>query len=257
MKTILLDKKLGQTPLQAIQEWKAANPEYADTPASYAGRLDPMAEGKLLILLGDECKKQDQYIGLDKEYEIEVLLGVASDTGDVLGMVHASASTNSASPTPDEIRAALDAEIGSHARKYPIFSSKTVNGKPLFLYALEGTIDSIKIPEHIETIHSIDLLEQTQLDASNLRSRIENMLALAPTSSEPSKVLGADFRIKEVHASWDAVFTHTCERALPILKLTVSCASGTYMRSLAARIGKALDTDALALSIRRTRIGAY
>ena len=83
--------------------------------------------------------------------------------------------------------------------------------------------------------------------------RVTSLLALAPTSDEPSKALGADFRIDAVKKSWRQVFAHP--RSYQVLSLTVSCGSGTYMRSLAARIGASLGTRALALSIRRTRIG--
>jgi tRNA U55 pseudouridine synthase TruB len=40
----------------------------------------PMASGKLLVLLGEECKHQENYHSLDKEYEFSVLLGIGSDT---------------------------------------------------------------------------------------------------------------------------------------------------------------------------------
>ena len=83
------------------------------------------------------------------------------------------------------------------------------------------------------------------------------LLALAPVSDEPSKVLGADFRIKEVKDSWQKVFEEVPYREFQILRLRVIAGSGTYMRSLAGRIGKSLSTKALALSIRRTKIGKY
>jgi tRNA pseudouridine(55) synthase len=249
MKYVMLDKPIGKTPLETIQEWKAANPEYAEIPASYAGRLDPMASGMLLVLLGDECKKKDEYIGLDKEYEIEILLGVGSDTGDILGIVHA-ASPVSAPLDQDLITKVLKTEIGSHSLPYPAFSSKTVGGKSLFMYALEGSINSITIPEHIETIYDIKFLGLEEVPLDTIKERISSLLARAPKSDEPSKQLGADFRIDAVRSSWDVSFEPV------VVKLRVSCGSGAYMRTLAQRIGQALGTEALALSIHRTRIGA-
>lgn len=247
---VLLDKKIGQTPLEAIDAWKAHHSRYADVPASYAGRLDPMASGKLLILLGDECKKQKEYTGLDKTYEIEVLLDVGSDTGDILGIIEGN--EESTTITKKKILEIIKAELGTHTVPYPIYSSKTVAGKPLFLYALEGTLGTIEIPMHEETIYSIRYRGTYSLSTARLERRITSLLALAPTSIEPSKALGADFRIEKVRESWSRVFAH--ERSYPVLKLRVACGSGTYMRSLAMRIGKALGTRALALSIRRTKI---
>jgi len=250
----MLHKRIGQTPLEAIQEWKAMNPAYAAVPASYAGRLDPMASGLLLVLLGDECKQPARYRGLDKEYEIEVLLDVGTDSGDVLGIaVGMPAQTK---PGEASLRPFLRSEIGTHLRPYPSFSSKTVDGVPLFLHALQGTLDSITIPEHAETIYRIRLESISSLSSAQLHEQVAAQLAVAPRSDEPSKVLGADFRINEVRASWDEIDAAPA-REFALLRLRVTCGSGAYMRSLATRIGSALNTRALALSIRRTRIGTY
>jgi tRNA U55 pseudouridine synthase TruB len=253
---VVLDKKVGDTPLMALQAWKAANPVYKDVPASYAGRLDPMAEGKLLILLGEECKRQKAYTGLDKEYEIEILLDVGSDTGDALGLVEYSGQETQI-PARLNLAGIWENERGSHMRAYPQFSSKTVNGKPLFLHALEGTINDIEIPQHPEHIYAISLLESTVTNERALRARIDAFLAKVPKTDEPSKMLGADFRIDAVQASWNKAFDSMPKRNFAVLKLRVVCGTGAYMRSLAGRIGDELGTNALALSIKRTKIGKY
>lgn len=250
-KKVLLEKRVGETPLQTIQRFTASHPRYQSVPATYAGRLDPMASGKLLVLFGEECKKKENYLGLDKEYVIEILLGVGSDTGDVLGVVTSGAQV--ALPPKKDLLTLLDKEIGTFIRHYPIYSSKTVNGKPLFLYALEDTLDTIDIPTHNETIYRILLLDSTTVSTSLLRTHIRNTLSLAPISLEESKRRGEDFRIESVQGSWDKVLT--TDREYPILKLRVRCGSGAYMRTLAGRVGEALGTSALALSIHRTRIG--
>lgn len=250
---IVLEKNVGETPLMALASWKEANPDYKDVPASYAGRLDPMASGKLLILLGEECKKQKEYTGLDKEYEIEVLLDAGSDTGDALGLVDYHEKETSIDPKV--LGEIYRAEEHVYMRKYPVFSSKTVNGKPLFMYALEGTLDTIDIPSHEEEVYGIEDLGLERVSAEALKERIASFLEKTPKSDEESKALGADFRIDAVRASWGALFAMAGERDFSVLKLRVAAASGTYMRSLAARLGKMLGTTGLALSIHRTRIG--
>jgi len=253
---VIIEKLVGETPLMAIGRWKEENPEYKDVPASYAGRLDPMASGKLLVLLGEECKRQKEYTKLDKEYEIDVLLDVGSDTGDALGLVEYSGKTT---PVDNFSRLGeiLRAEEGSRTHLYPVFSSKTVNGKPLFMYALEGTLGSIDIPTHEERIYRIKYRSLTSLLASKLSQRVTEFLKNVPKSDEPSKALGADFRIDAVRASWDRLFRETGECEFAVLSLRITCGPGTYMRSLAPRIGEAFGTRALALSINRTKIGRY
>ncbi len=252
---VVLDKKVGETPLSAIHAWRIKNLEYKNVSASYAGRLDPMASGKLLILLGDECKRQREYTNLDKEYEIEVLLDIGSDTGDVLGIPEYSSQTT----TPDErvtVNTLRD-ELGEHLREYPKFSSKTVNGKPLFLYALEGKLKDIEIPKHFERIFKIKLINLYMISCKELAGRISRLLDYVQRTDEPSKRMGEDFRVDSILEKWEQLFESSHERNFTVIRLKVICGSGTYMRSLAGRIGKSLRTEALTLSIRRTKIGKY
>jgi len=84
---ILLNKPLGMTPLEAIREFQRKNPKYQTTKLSFAGRLDPMAEGLLLVLEGEENKDRKRFENLDKTYEFSILFGVTTDTYDLLGKI--------------------------------------------------------------------------------------------------------------------------------------------------------------------------
>jgi tRNA pseudouridine55 synthase len=252
---VVIDKRVGETPLMALEAWKRRTPAYARVPTSYAGRLDPMASGSLLVLLGEECKQQRAYTDLDKEYEIEVLLDVGSDTGDVLGLPKSGGHETRVSE--ESVARALARECGAHSRAYPAFSSKTVGGKPLFLHALEGSLSQVDVPEHIERIYRIKSAGVYSLPSPELAERVSTLLARVPHTLEPSKRLGEDFRVDAISAEWARLFAEMPKRDFTVLRLRVTCASGTYMRSLAGRIGETLGTEALALSIKRTRIGKY
>ncbi len=251
----MLQKRVGETPLAALRAWQAAHPEVASAPVSYAGRLDPMASGKLLVLVGDECKRQAAYTKLDKEYEVEILLDVSSDTGDVLGLPHYANTVSH--PQGRAITRALAQEVGVHECAYPVFSSKTVKGKPLFMYALEGSLSMITVPTHEERIYSIQLLSIRTEASATLREHILKLLELVPRTSEPSKELGENFRVEVIRPQWEKLLGDMLPRDFVILRVRVACGSGAYMRSLASRIGESLGTKALALSISRTTIGRY
>jgi tRNA pseudouridine55 synthase len=83
---ITVYKNLGETPLQCLERYRLEAGIEAGVPMTYAGRLDPMAEGDMIILVGEECKGKDKFLPLRKEYEMEVLLGVETDTYDLLGI---------------------------------------------------------------------------------------------------------------------------------------------------------------------------
>ena len=88
MESVLnLYKERGETPLERIERFRKTHPEYRKLPMSYAGRLDPMAEGVLLVLVGEENRNRETHLSLTKKYEFDVLFGFATDTYDVLGVL--------------------------------------------------------------------------------------------------------------------------------------------------------------------------
>ncbi len=260
-------KELGETPLQALERLREQEGIGVDVPMTYAGRLDPLAEGELLVLIGEECKKKDEYLRLDKEYEVEVLLGVQTDTGDVMGIVDTTTKQGLDAPTArsnlavEEIEGALSEFVGKIAWPYPVFSSKTVRGKPLFLWALEGKLNEVEIPIRESEIYELELLSipSVKLGVSELRNVVHQKInSVRPVSENvESKRLGEDFRREDVLANWASFFTSAKEQQVTefkIIKVRCKCSSGTYMRTLAQKAGEELGTSALALSIVRTNI---
>ena len=79
-------KPIGISPLGAIKALKEKYPELKNEKMTYAGRLDPLAEGALLILAGNAVHEKEKYLKLDKEYEGEILFGFTTDTYDILGL---------------------------------------------------------------------------------------------------------------------------------------------------------------------------
>jgi tRNA pseudouridine55 synthase len=86
IRTIILYKEISETPLECVKRFVKSNPEFENIKMGYAGRLDPMAKGLLLILVGDENKNKIKYEKLDKEYVFEVLFGISTDSYDILGI---------------------------------------------------------------------------------------------------------------------------------------------------------------------------
>lgn len=256
MRYVVLDKEVGQTPLSAILSFKESNPAYKDIPMTYAGRLDPMASGKLLILIGDECKKQETYHALDKQYQFTILFGFSTETGDVLGL------PTSCPPPPEEgieqkIQTVLEDLPKELSLPYPVYSSKTVAGKPLFLWALEKRLDEIAIPHFTSKLYGIELREIEHVSARDVSNHIHQKIDTIPEVTEESKKLGADFRRKEIHTAWHEVFPPHDENQYAVAHFTCNVSSGMYIRSLAPCIAKQMGTCGLAYSIYRSKIGRY
>ena len=255
-KYVVLEKAVGQTPLVCAELWRSDKPELFGVPLAYAGRLDPMASGKLLILIGDECKVQEKYHGLDKQYEFSILFGVGSDTADVLGRLRIENTIPS--PTLTQLQNICTQLEGDVELPYPHFSSKTINGKPLHVWTLEGRLNEITIPTKRSTIFKIKPTKLETKTRAEIYAEVSTKIETIPTVTDESKALGNDFRRADVRADWKH-FTQTGHPEDTFTIATFSCiaSSGTYMRTLCEVIAKNCSTSGLAYHIHRTHIGHY
>lgn len=253
-KYVVVEKRVGETPLQCLERWRASqSAEYATVPITYEGRLDPMASGKLLLLIGEECKQQTTYRGLDKAYRFSVLFGVCSDTGDVLGLAtpHKPTSLKEAtlSRTAKSYRGAL-------TLPYPSYSSKTVAGKPLHTWALEGRLGEIEIPMNNSAIHHLSLTSLAEHSTEDIHHAVTSKIASLPAVTEDTKRLGQDFRRADVLKTWEDFKLNYRGATWQVAEFYCVASSGTYMRSLAEALANAHHTQGLAFSIHREAMGS-
>jgi tRNA pseudouridine(55) synthase len=256
---ITLEKAVGETPLSCLEAWRANHPQYAAVPLAYAGRLDPMASGKLLVLIGEECKRQTEYHDLDKAYEFSVLLGLRSDTLDVLGRIEPAARETQAEPaSAATLTKITDQLTGEIELPYPQFSARTVKGKPLHTWTLEGRLDEIEIPTKRSVVYELTCTGRETKSRTELCAEARAKIDRIPTVSDPRKTLGADFRRVDVRADWErSKHDDTLPEQYTILHFSCVASSGTYMRSLGSEIAKGLGTVGLAWHIHRVAIGRF
>ena len=268
-KVINLYKSRGKTPLETIEDFRAAYKEYNNEKITYAGRLDPMAEGVLLALLGEETKNREAYTSLDKEYVFEWIFGLSTDTYDLLGLVKESSETgfdflrNASALTcrsdaagsvlenqnqfPKILKEFFAEQKGKFIQKYPPFSSKVVNGKSLFSLAKGGRIKTEDLPSHEVEIKESEYLGNTILKKSDLENFIKKTV---------SSVSG-DFRQKQILTDWKNRLGKSDREEYIVHKARLVVGSGFYVRQFVYDIGRKFNTGAVTFSILRTRVGIY
>lgn len=246
---ISLYKNRGETPLECLERFRLENPQYKDEKMTYAGRLDPLAEGLLLVLTGEECKNKEKYLGLDKEYEVDILFGFATDTHDILGLItkHIDTQLRHGVIAENKMHEVLNSFIGKFSQKYPAFSSKTIKGESMFNLAKSGELKDEEIPEKDVEIKNIKLLKQYSILKEDLETYVKRSINL----------VNGDFRQEEIYKEWQLTLDNCEMNEFSAISIKVSCTSGTYMRTLADNIGKKVRIPALALNIKRTRVGKF
>jgi tRNA pseudouridine(55) synthase len=239
---IKLYKDIGETPLECIQRFRSENPKYKDIKMTYLGRLDPMAEGLLLVLAGN-TKRKNEFLDMDKTYEFEVMWGFETDTYDILGKVVERKSQ------PMKLEKRMEGLLNEIKKKkvqdYPPYSSRTVGGKPLFLWARENRIEEIEIPSRGIKIFSIEHLDTRVVSGKSLLDEIFSKI----------NFVKGNFRQDEIKHTWSLNLFPEDMIFLSSFKIDVS--SGTYIRGLSYEMGKILKTGAIANSIKRTRVGSF
>jgi len=238
-KIINLYKSVGMTPLRAIEKFKEKNPIYEGKKMSYAGRLDPMAEGVLVILVGEENKKMKQYMGFDKEYKAEILFGFSSDSNDVLGIAEKG---NSGEIDIKDLKKKIKSLRGSYEQKIPAYSSYKIKGKPMFYYARKG--------EKVEEIKKKVLIKNVKI---NSVYEISSNRLLKYILNKVEKVDG-DFRQFEVKKKWRELLND--DGKFVVIDILISCSTGTYIRAVADDVGEEFG-GGLLLSLKRTKVGKF
>ncbi len=236
-------KPPSKTPLECVRVYRERFNISSDIPVSYAGRLDPMAEGVLLLLVGDENKQRRSYEHQSKHYEVSCVFGISTDTGDGMGIPKVTAP---ATVDRSQLVGILNTYIGTYEQRYPTYSSRRVDGKPLFYWARHGGLKESKIPTHTVRVSDISLISLSTI-------KIEEMIA--NISNRISHVSG-DFRQAEIQESWAMI--DDLSQMYPMATISVACdQGGTYMRVLAEDLAHDIGQTAFAYHIVRTQVGDW
>ena len=234
MGILFLYKPIGKTPLEIIQSVN-------DKKKSYAGRLDPMAHGYLLVLTNIDCLKQNTFHNTKKIYIFQLLFGIETDTLDILGFVK---ETNNLIIDNENIKKVIEKNVCSFDQEYPAYSSVRVNGKPLWYWAKNNMLDKINIPKKKVNVDSMEITNIKIINFRDLRLKILNNLKLLGDRKN-------QFRESDIRKQWEK-FNYENEYKVITVKSLVS--GGTYIRELCKKISKDLNTVGLALDIYRDKI---
>lgn len=229
-------KNKYETPLECINRVRTEQNIPSDVSMTYAGRLDPLAFGVMYILTDDDVHRKTEITDKDKVYKMKILLGIGTDTGDILGM---PTNMDEKAIEIKKVKEVAESYIGEFEQEYPAYSSKTVDGIPLFAYAKSGRIPSHH-PTKLVKLHGVEWGSEAQVSAKELLVEVD--LAC-------SNVHG-DFRQKEIKSAWHKMLDNSAN-SFNAFDMTLSVSSGFYVRAFADNLGKALGTHILAYGIER------
>ncbi len=241
---LILDKPVGLGSTQAVSAVKRAlrTGGYAKAKVGHGGTLDPLASGVLPIALGEATKLAGRMLDASKIYAFTIAFGGETATLDAEGKMVA---TSEVRPTLAKVEEVLPRFTGAIDQVPPAFSALKVDGERAYDLARAG--ESVALASRRVTVFA--------LDTSPGRGG-----GPSAQSGEGGGVLAA---------SWSLVGQPLHHPALPdgppprpgevleSVTLTAHVSKGTYIRSLARDIARALGTVGHVTMLRRIKAGPF
>jgi tRNA pseudouridine55 synthase len=259
---IQYNKSIGKTPFEIIEELKKENKNETENKNknvkySYAGRLDPMASGLMIILTNEHCLQQNNFHNFSKIYEFKIAIGLSTDTYDILGLITNYNINKYTNLNSDEIykikQSIIDNFQKTYSQQYPVFSSIRIDGKPLWYYAKNNLLDNIKIPEKNITIDKLDYIENKTISIEDYIKIVKYRINLINPKY--------DFRQKPILEEYNKLNTQFKNNInninINILHFRASVSCGTYIRMLVNDISNYLSIPMTTFEIHRIQVGDY
>lgn len=160
---IVMDKPAGWTSHDVVA--KIRGELGRKIKVGHGGTLDPFATGVLLILVGKAVKRFEEIKTWDKEYVMEMRLGVATDTGDPTGKIIASKPV--VRIDEQEVKNILRHFVPGYEQQVPAYSAIKIKGQAAYRLARAGK--EFKRPKRQVKITKIELLS---LQRQSLKVRV-------------------------------------------------------------------------------------
>ncbi len=227
---IILDKPIGLGSTQAVAAVKRNLREagFGKVKVGHGGTLDPLATGVLPIALGEATKLCGRMLDASKTYDFTISFGTETSGLDAEGEVVA---TSDHRPTLADIEAVLPQFIGPIDQIPPAYSAIKIEGKRAYDRARAG--EQVEMTARSITVHNLTIRYAELVSASIVQH--------APT------VDAEKWTLKQVQG----------DAPLSSVTLSANVSKGTYIRSLARDIAKAIGTVGHVTMLRRTRAGPF
>ncbi len=219
---IILDKPLGLGSTQGVSAVKRALREggYAKAKVGHGGTLDPLASGVLPIALGEATKLAGRMLDSDKVYDFTIQFGVETDTLDAEGKAVAESKVR---PALAQLEAVLPRFTGPIEQVPPAYSALKVDGERAYDLARAG--EEVVLKSRAVTIYALEVV---------------------PSPHE-----------RRVGVALEHAAVRSAETPLQDITLRAHVSKGTYIRSLARDIARALGTVGHVTYLRRIKAGPF
>ena len=221
----------------------------------HAGTLDPLATGLLLVCVGKATKQIEQLQAGTKVYSGTMVLGASTPCYDLEQAIDKYYPYEHI--TKEIVEQVAQQFVGEIEQMPPLFSAVKVDGERAYKVARRVGNEADKENEmpKAKTVH-IEKFEITQFRAGKTQKEKETF---SIAEKDNTHLTEAEDTQKQTEPLTHFYLNPQGEipEHLPQIDFRITCGKGTYIRSIARDMGKALGSGAFLSSLRRERIGNY
>ena len=151
---LLVNKEKGYTSRDCVN---IVGKHFHTKKVGHTGTLDPIAEGVLVICMGNTTKLCDLLTRKYKEYIASIKLGIRTETLDTTGNI---IEEKNFCITKEQVEEVLSSFLGKSMQEVPLYSAVKVQGKKLYEYARAK--QEVELPKKEIDIKEINLLSLEQ-----------------------------------------------------------------------------------------------
>lgn len=235
------------------------------------GKLDPMAEGELIIILKQVWPNHlltpsIQMLPLpirlnslnfsdamnvlcnhEKTYKFTLIIGVSTNSDDRLGIIE----TCNANQDQDMCVKIVEKELLEYCtnlkeQEYHAFSAKRVNGKPLWWWKRHDRMNEINVPKHLCSIKEVEIINNDSIISTT--EFVKNTVSILINNKENL----ADFIVDNIINSWNNInLSEKTPHNLNLITVRVRVTGGTFIRQICRDLIKKTGIPMMCSSIIR------
>jgi tRNA pseudouridine55 synthase len=229
----------------------------------YAGRLDPLAQGVMLILTDNDVKTMELNLKHNKTYTFDLILGIETSSCDIAGTIINEQNMDISNDNNDSYYQYIHKKLIEFIKNYnnqiyPHVSSYVVKHeifgrKPLWWFAKNNININCQIPNKSVDIFDYKIYNVTSISKCEFyKTAIERLETITNTKTIDELNINSFIEVYKNKNKLQLSLDSNSKMIKIPMELSVS--SGFYIRQFCNDFGKYINIPAIAFDITRTNI---
>ena len=240
-------KYVGETTSEFASRIRQIHHISPSEKIAICGKLDPQAEGRTTVLIGDNTKYMSKYLQSNKTYEFFIVIGIATSSDDIMGRI--TETTRDIEDKIEIIEEFMETNIKNQKIQnyHPISAKKIRKGlgkkRPLWYWHKKGVLQDDDLPSKEINVYS---LKETEPPLVMYFKKYMIMVRNRLDKITDKKT----FNIEQILTDWNKIDLDK----IILLSYQIKVSTGFYVRMISKDIRDKLNIPVHIFAIKRLKV---